>query len=514
MVTKREVLEELTLPKLKKIATKMGIQVNTGITGFLGKQFLGVEPRMPYIDALANSKIVTLEAIDHILGTNLSGVGLPPTEPKEKLPSPALAEPTTGESPSPSRNLPPDPIGYIVEGWLQKEWLQNISENLNLPVSGTKAELIQRIIASPGFEPKMLLWPIYKAELRVICEEWGLPTEGTVDELRGRIAGVLEEGLRRGAIPSQATGRGVARPPRRGPGPERVQNAPKDDDKEDTVEDILQFILDRYLYKDQVQDMGDELGLPVSGTKEDLIARILGEDDFTPEMAMEYVDKEGLKDLCEILELRTTGTREDLEGRVLNFIETMEESEEAKSTQEVRPSAPVPASPARLVPTSDQRVLRRDLFIPEDSAAQPPLQFPEAPSPTLIPEPHAPQVAQLQMVAEFLQSYVPSKRFRNEQAYEIEVAQAMRHQFGTENVKTQANIYGGRIDIEVLGIGVEIKVPANRTQLQTLLGQVSIYRNYYGPNLMVVIFNDLCKVQDVTEFQNVLLGRGVQVFVK
>src|SRR5207247_6270650 len=149
-------------------------------------------------------------------------------------------------------------------------------------------------------------------------------------------------------------------------------------------------------------------------------------------------------------------------------------------------------------------VARRDLFAPQDTAAQAPLEFPEAPSPTLIPEPAAPQIAQLQMVSEFLESYRPSQRFRNEQAYEIEVAQAMRHHFGTENVKTQVNIAGGRIDIEALGIGIEIKVPNSRSQLQTLLGQVSVYRNYYGPNLLVVIFNDFAKVQDVNEFSNLL----------
>jgi hypothetical protein len=118
------------------------------------------------------------------------------------------------------------------------------------------------------------------------------------------------------------------------------------------------------------------------------------------------------------------------------------------------------------------------------------------------------------MVSEFLEKYQPSQRFRNEQSYEIEVAQAMRHNFGNENVKTQANIPGGRIDIEVLGIGVEIKVPASRGQLQTLLGQTSVYRNYYGANLVILVFNDLAKYQDVNEFANILRGRGIQVFVK
>lgn len=62
--------------------------------------------------------------------------------------------------------------------------------------------------------------------------------------------------------------------------------------------------------------------------------------------------------------------------------------------------------------------------------------------------------------------------------------------------------------------GVEVKVPSSRGQLQTLLGQTSIYRTYYGPNLVVVVFQDLAKYQDVNEFSNILRGRGIQVFVK
>jgi len=41
-----------------------------------------------------------------------------------------------------------------------------------------------------------------------------------------------------------------------------------------------------------------------------------------------------------------------------------------------------------------------------------------------------------------------------------------------------------------------------------------MYRSSYGPNLMVDIFNDLGKHQDITEFAGLLRGRGIPVFVK
>src|SRR5437667_8236971 len=88
LVTKREVLEELTLSKLKRIAQRLGIQVRKGITGFIGERALGVELRRPFVETLVNSPIVTLEEIDRVLGTTYSGRSIPrePRQAKEERP--------------------------------------------------------------------------------------------------------------------------------------------------------------------------------------------------------------------------------------------------------------------------------------------------------------------------------------------------------------------------------------------------------------------------------------------
>src|SRR2546422_1840232 len=199
LVSKREVLEELTLPKLKKIAQRLGIQVRKGISGFLGERAFGVELRGPFIETLASSPIVTLEEIDRVLGTNYSGKGIPrePRQPKEE---------------------------------------------------------------------------------------------------------------RRRQSPSREAG----------------EVMPPEPEDEDGVGLELEYILGRYLYKEDLQEICDELELPVSGSKDDLIERVLDDDDFHPEMALPYIDKEGLKSLAEELELRTGGTREDLEKRILDSITTEE----------------------------------------------------------------------------------------------------------------------------------------------------------------------------------------------
>lgn len=393
LVTTQEVLEQLDLPNLKKIAKRLGIQVSKGFTAFLMQQGLGLETRRPYIDALSNSGLVSLEEIDRILKTHYSR--------------------------------------------LQEE--------------------------------------------------------------RAEAPRVSERG-----------------PPRRDRAIERNEPATSFT----TFESAAQFILE-CLGKVELQDICDDLDVPVSGNKEDLVYRILGDPAFTPEMALAYVDKEGLKEICDALGLRTQGVRDELEERIRRVVPTRPAQPERQAYQPTQPAAFRQTLPTAPPPDFQQAqqparpLPRQESAAPQYAPSEPPpLEFPETPPTTLIPEPVAPQIAQIQMVAEFLGSYSPSQRFRNEQSYEIEVAQAMRHHFGPENVKTQANIPGGRIDIEVLGIGVEIKVPISRGQLQTLLGQVSIYRNYYGSNVVVLIFNDFAKFQDVNEFANLLRGRGIQVFVK
>src|SRR5206468_2242347 len=89
------------------------------------------------------------------------------------------------------------------------------------------------------------------------------------------------------------------------------------------VQSLTGHILDRFLYKENVQEICDELGLPVSGNKDDLVLRVLGDARFSAGMALNYVDKEGLKALCEELGFRPSGTRADLESRILNFVQRL-----------------------------------------------------------------------------------------------------------------------------------------------------------------------------------------------
>lgn len=107
----------------------------------------------------------------------------------------------------------------------------------------------------------------------------------------------------------------------------------------------------------------------------------------------------------------------------------------------------------------------------------------------------------------------PSARFDDELNYEIELAAQLRNKFGNEAVKRQWNVPGGRIDIQVMGVGLELKVP-NKAQLHRLIGQSIGYLKHYGPNFIVVIFRDRTTSQDIIASSNDLQNLGIKVIVK
>lgn len=308
-------------------------------------------------------------------------------------------------------------------------------------------------------------------------------------------------------------------------------------------EPVLLLLLGRYLYKEDLQDLLENLDEPVSGSKDDLIGRLIGNEDFDAAEALAFLDKDQLKRLCEEADLPSKGTRDELFERALDAIEEEQANESAAlpvggkpdpavrtdvSTSVRVQAPPTPAPPpqqpiVRAHPQPDpgpiyhqapqqSPVSRGDFFRPQE-AHTPPLVFPDNQPPT-SPSPKAPLEGPLHVLSEFFDTYRPSARFKNEMAYEVEVAAMLRAKFGEENVRTQVSIYGGRIDLEVMGVGIELKVPATRGNLQTLLGQVATYANFYGPNLIVVIMGDLARVQDVNEFAGILRQRGISVFAK
>lgn len=155
---------------------------------------------------------------------------------------------------------------------------------------------------------------------------------------------------------------------------------------------------------------------------------------------------------------------------------------------------------------------------PPPSSPPPPPRpaVPATPPSSSIPRPpprHMPD-AQLPAVSNFLAQYRPSERFGREGEFEVELAQALRGRFGNQHVLRQVPVGEGRIDIQVFGVGVELKIAGSPSSLLRLTDQVAEYRDHYGPNLIVVILDDTGGNEQITNLRRFLASQGVQVLLK
>jgi hypothetical protein len=303
-----------------------------------------------------------------------------------------------------------------------------------------------------------------------------------------------------------------------------------------TLESLIRHILDNYVTKSDLQKICQILGLNGAGNKGDLQDRILGDSSLTSALALNYVNRDDMKKLCVDLKLPTTGTRGDMESRVAKVMARLPRSPPTTPSYEPQrytpsttmtykdtsyavapqqtPVAPIPHSPA----LSPDAKTSTNPNVENERPIEPPEEIvPPPPPPSVVPEPPSkpsiPARPELGSIMEFIKNWWPSQRFENERLYQVELATELRHRFPDGDVKTEVNVAGGRIDIVVFGVGIEIKVPT-KVQLQRLIGQVRMYRRHYGPNVAVVIFKDIAKVQDINEFSNDLADLGIKCFVK
>lgn len=76
-------------------------------------------------------------------------------------------------------------------------------------------------------------------------------------------------------------------------------------------------------------------------------------------------------------------------------------------------------------------------------------------------------------IANALEGWIPSKRFRDESYAEIGTLEFLKHDF--PDIKYQQYHEGFRADLEIENIGIEIKLPKKSRHLTTLRGQMMQY---------------------------------------
>jgi hypothetical protein len=91
----------------------------------------------------------------------------------------------------------------------------------------------------------------------------------------------------------------------------------------------------------------------------------------------------------------------------------------------------------------------------------------------------------LSAVVTFIEGYKFGGSWPDEDGFEAELLGALRTRF--EGAFNQVSVAGGKIDIKVGDIGVEVKKPKTAKQAQDLVGQILKYKGQFGPNLIAVV---------------------------
>ncbi|MEE9173628.1 MAG: SAP domain-containing protein [Thermoplasmata archaeon] len=230
-------------------------------------------------------------------------------------------------------------------------------------------------------------------------------------------------------------------------------------------ETALATLLNTFFLKDDLQSLLEDANLPVSGTKDELIDRLLEEADYSPEELLNYHYKDDLKEFCEDLDLPVSGRKDELVDRLIEFLLGIE-IEEAEEEEE-----PAPAPRPRRTVVRPERV--------------------EVPATGLIGTEEG-----FLGLNQSIEGWTPLKRHRTEEGYQMDLRQYLQYECGY-----QCRLEG----VEMADIVVEDKFPVelkkNPTQAEydRLLGQLT--RMHRAKNFAVGVICDVRRLEIFLDFK-------------
>ena len=196
--------------------------------------------------------------------------------------------------------------------------------------------------------------------------------------------------------------------------------------------------MDKYLYKEDVQDLAASYGLKVSGNKDEIIKRVLNCENFELEDITSCLYKEDVQDICRDLGLSPSGSKDDLWNSIV------EELGLEQSTETVK-------TPVISAETS-QVTIRTD--------------------------------TQIQSLEEIIQNWVPARRYKTEEGYQTELRTVLEHKY-EYIVQDEA----GPTQVDILvndSIPIELKKNPKRDDFDRLSGQVDRNIELYGKIIVVI----------------------------
>jgi hypothetical protein len=217
-----------------------------------------------------------------------------------------FSEPQPRKKRTGTRSKPEDKnsskVSDILEIYATRDEIQDILYGLGLPVSGSKEDLILRVVKETKSMPTdEVLDLITRDTLRSICEDYGLRPGGLKSEIIDKIiAEVLDKSE---IIGRPVIQKGVA---------QEIEAKPVVEPSADPLDEIL----DR-MSREQVQSALRKMDLPVSGNKTQVVERLLEATKRDPRRTLEALPGDGLQYFADRKKITRRRSKEDQVEEIL-----------------------------------------------------------------------------------------------------------------------------------------------------------------------------------------------------
>ncbi len=262
----------------------------------------------------------------------------------------------------------------------------------------TRALLIDQIVTNPDYNLNELGQVIGKDRLKSICRFLKLPVTGSKEKLWEQIVTILN--LKEG----------------------------KEEKKPSLSKASISGFMNKFMKKESIKEIVNEFPIKQTGTKEQLIDRLLADPDFELHDVFYGFDLWDLQEISQKLRVHSSGNKEELWHGILQKLET-EEPELKKVTE----------------PSHDS---------PDRNLVQ------------------------------IIQEWVPTKRHRSEGEYQTELRSLLEYKYQF-NVKEEA----GETQVDILVENekpIELKKNPNRGDFDRLSGQIERHIEKYGKLIIVI----------------------------
>lgn len=341
-------------------------------------------------------------------------------------------------------------LSDFLEQFFDRADLRRLGESLDITLRGGKEDMIQSMMGSDltGIE-LTLLSGFTKYGLQSIARRLGTRTSGTNAEISTQILELIQ-------IPRQHD--------------RKVHTILLNKGRVEKITINVAYLLETFFDKESLQDLCRDVELPVSGTKEDIIDRLVRSKQYRLQEILEMFDKDELSEVCKLLSIRPSFLKSNT---VASIISALKEKEGRHAHHE---------KPVEAIPPVKQTDFEK------------PGQFSE--------------------VLAFLKDYRVQAYEISSRIIEDELDQALVARFGRLNVSRQVPVTGGRIDFEVLGVGVEVKTPSKMPELRQMVAQLFDYRRTYNESLILFLVNAGAKPKDLANYTRQCKQHGIEVIIK